>query len=226
MVGKKCAVIGCAKVAVAHGLCDMHRKRKERHGDTDVGRPVDWGRHKHPLNSIWRGFMRYHKQDCPEWWEFQTFVKDVGEKPGVPVRFCKKDGAAPYGPTNWFWQEIDKLDATTEVRKRRLASQKAYRARVVGKNPEYFRDKDLRKNYGVTLEWYNEQYAKQQGVCAICGRPETAVIRGKLLRLAVDHCHYSGKVRGLLCRMCNNGIGHFLHDTSLLQKAVHYLQHG
>ena len=91
-------------------------------------------------------------------------------------------------------------------------------------NPDYFKDKDLKKYYGVTLDWYKEQYAKQGGACAICNKPETSVIRGKVLSLAVDHCHDTGKVRGLLCIPCNQGIGMLKHNRDLLQKAIAYLE--
>ena len=91
-------------------------------------------------------------------------------------------------------------------------------------NPDYFKDKDLKKNYGVTLDWYKEQYDKQDGACAICKQPETSVIRGKVLSLAVDHCHDTGKVRALLCSACNTGIGSLKHDRDLLQKAIAYLE--
>ena len=91
-------------------------------------------------------------------------------------------------------------------------------------NPDYFKNQDLQKNYGVTLDWYKEQHAKQGGVCAICSKLETAVIHGKQVSLAVDHCHDTGKVRALLCTSCNRGIGMLKHDRDLLQKAIAYLE--
>lgn len=56
------------------------------------------------------------------------------------------------------------------------------------------------RTYGVSLEWYNTQDEKQGRVCGICGKPK------KTKRLAVDHNHRTGKVRGLLCMMCNRKI--------------------
>lgn len=90
-------------------------------------------------------------------------------------------------------------------------------------NPEYFKNTYLKKNYGVTLDWYKEQSTKQGDACAICKQPETSVIRGKVISLAVDHCHDTGKVRGLLCAACNTAIGSMKHDRALLQNAIAYL---
>jgi hypothetical protein len=66
--------------------------------------------------------------------------------------------------------------------------------------------------------------AAQNGGCAICSRPETAVINGKVMELAVDHDHKTGKVRALLCSTCNTSLGGFQDSPALLQKAIEYLK--
>ena len=65
------------------------------------------------------------------------------------------------------------------------------------------------KRFGITLEIYNEMLVDQNNVCAICKQPETAYdSRLKLVKkLAVDHCHSTGKIRGLLCISCNTKLG-------------------
>lgn len=80
------------------------------------------------------------------------------------------------------------------------------------------RDRKWKTRYHITPEEYLEMYNKQNGVCAICGQPET---NGKLL--AVDHDHGNGKIRGLLCSKCNKGLAHFNDATLLLRKAMIYL---
>ncbi|MFD1044363.1 endonuclease VII domain-containing protein [Kibdelosporangium lantanae] len=73
--------------------------------------------------------------------------------------------------------------------------------------------------YGITAGQYDELYALQGGVCAICRR---ATGRGK--RLAVDHDHATGEVRGLLCKPCNRDVlGHLRDDVTALQRAITYL---
>ena len=78
-------------------------------------------------------------------------------------------------------------------------------------------DKKLQKLFGITLTDYNELLTKQNHVCALCGK------RPKKKRLSVDHCHKTGKVRGLLCGNCNTAIGLFKDNPIVLEKAIAYL---
>lgn len=77
--------------------------------------------------------------------------------------------------------------------------------------------------YGLNREKYAALFKAQDGVCAICKQPETVVRGSKVKELAVDHDHSTGRVRGLLCTRCNNGIGFFLDDPSRMQAAIAYL---
>lgn len=77
--------------------------------------------------------------------------------------------------------------------------------------------------YGITLDTYNELIKAQNGNCAICNKPEVALHLGKPKALSVDHCHATGKVRGLLCHACNTGIGSFEDNPELLKQAIAYL---
>lgn len=75
--------------------------------------------------------------------------------------------------------------------------------------------------YGVSPDAFKRMLANQGGVCAICGSS------GEGRRLCVDHDHETGKVRGLLCLLCNNGIGLFKDSSAVAQLATNYLiQHG
>jgi hypothetical protein len=66
--------------------------------------------------------------------------------------------------------------------------------------------------------------AKQNGVCVVCRQPETKVINGKVLKLAVDHDHETGKVRGLLCMACNIAIGYLQNDPLRARSVAEYLE--
>jgi len=92
-----------------------------------------------------------------------------------------------------------------------------------GKNSS--RTTKLKRRFGITPEEYGNLYRIQNGLCKICGNPETKIHRstGDIQRLAVDHEHNSGKIRGLLCTSCNLGIGNFKDSTVLLKKAIEYL---
>lgn len=79
------------------------------------------------------------------------------------------------------------------------------------------------RDYGITLEDYKRLLEAQGGVCAICKRPETKQINGKVIPLAVDHDHVTKLVRGLLCARCNTGIGQFEDNVDFLLAAADYL---
>ena len=72
-----------------------------------------------------------------------------------------------------------------------------------------------KNEYGITMSDYNNLFEKQSGCCAICHKFYEA--------LCVDHNHMTGKVRGLLCRKCNVGIGVLNDDIKILTDAVKYL---
>jgi hypothetical protein len=63
------------------------------------------------------------------------------------------------------------------------------------------------RRYGITPEDFDRMKDEQGGVCAACGQPETGRNQHGPLPLAVDHCHATGVVRGLLCMRCNRALG-------------------
>jgi len=83
---------------------------------------------------------------------------------------------------------------------------------------ESTRSKEMERNFGITLKEYENMLEQQNGRCAICDKPPTTI------RLAIDHCHESGAVRGLLCANCNRGLGYFKDEISFLEAAIAYLQ--
>ena len=93
-------------------------------------------------------------------------------------------------------------------------------------NKDRILDEHRFRSYGVTKEGYEQMFEDQDGKCAICKRGESARanLTGKVRALAVDHCHLTGHVRGLLCRTCNLGIGHFDDNLEFLKEAVKYLE--
>ena len=83
----------------------------------------------------------------------------------------------------------------------------------------------LMANFGMTVEQYDDLLIAQGNVCAICTKPETSRSgAGVIKRLAVDHNHSTGKVRGLLCENCNRGLGLFKEDEGIMQSAISYLK--
>lgn len=221
-----CKEKGCVGKVVAKGLCDKHRKRLARHGHTDQTRPKDWGsREKHPLYGSWAWMRRTNLKisELGEWVDFWRFVKDVKERPGEMYVINRIDPKQPFSDTNWKWVLINRWAKNPEdYRKQKNQYAKDYRA----KNPRKAKDQNLRKSYGITLKQYEEMLKDQNNGCAICGNPETATKRGSREErsLAIDHCHSTGKIRGLLCTGCNTAIGALQDSSELLWKAILYLE--
>ena len=84
----------------------------------------------------------------------------------------------------------------------------------------HYKNYQLVRNYNITLEDFNKIKESQDNCCAICGKHESNFKKG----LAVDHCHTTGKIRGLLCGGCNTSLGRFNDDINMLNKAIQYLQ--
>jgi hypothetical protein len=78
----------------------------------------------------------------------------------------------------------------------------------------------LLRVYGITVEQYEEQF-RTQGERCVCGREPS---EGR--RLAVDHCHQSGKVRGLLCQQCNTALGKMDDSPQKMRFFADYLERG
>lgn len=90
-------------------------------------------------------------------------------------------------------------------------------------NPVARRAAHLKHRYGLDAAEYDRMFAAQRGLCAICERAGPASPEHWAGKLAVDHCHETGKVRGLLCNDCNAGIGH-LGTESVALAAARYLR--
>jgi hypothetical protein len=123
----------------------------------------------------------------------------------------------------------------------RATHQEQGRARYAA-NPDAQRNRRLMSQFGITLEQYNAIKAAQGGVCAICGEPETAVLKGngersdRALDLAIDHDHQHDDqhpptrvacpecIRGLLCRDCNVNLGRIGDSVEWLKSALAHLQ--
>lgn len=84
----------------------------------------------------------------------------------------------------------------------------------------------LKYTYNISLEDYNTLFNKQNGKCAVCLKEETSLDnRGNSIKkLAVDHCHSTGKVRGLLCNRCNTALGLLKEDKEIVNNILNYLK--
>ena len=85
------------------------------------------------------------------------------------------------------------------------------------------RNSHYKRTFGISLEEYSKMLEDQNGVCAICSCFPTAKENSPYSNLAVDHCHTSGRIRGLLCSSCNTGIGLLGDTTTNIRAALNYL---
>lgn len=150
------------------------------------------------------------------WSSMEEFYENVGDQPNNYL-LEKLDFEEIIGPGNWQWI-APKFDRRT--RDGRIeAGKKTY---IENYHLKY-RAKDLERKFGISDDRYNRILEEQNGVCAICKRPEKSTRNGVIRCLSVDHNHTTNEVRGLLCSNCNTSIGKMMEDKALLQSAIAYL---
>lgn len=88
------------------------------------------------------------------------------------------------------------------------------------KNPDRYKDGQLKAKYGISIDDYNELLIKQNYSCAICDKNQSEFKQ----KFAVDHCHKTLKVRGLLCGACNKAIGYLRDNPQLAESVAQYLR--
>lgn len=126
--------------------------------------------------------------------------------------------------TNKLSSACKKCNNTSKANRRKLKKldlptrNKIYGDLKVG-SVDYAKAVALRRRYGLTLEEYNTIFTNQDGKCAICKIHQIELED----KLCVDHNHETDKIRGLLCRECNFGLGKFKDDKELLLEAINYL---
>ena len=112
------------------------------------------------------------------------------------------------------------MPTLTEKQKQdRRDAQRRWRERNPENAKKRNRDSEYRRKYGISLEQYDEMLKAQQGVCGICA---TSCDTG--MNLAVDHCHDTNKVRGLLCKNCNTALGLLKENVENMNKAINYIK--
>lgn len=212
-----CSVIGCGRPIETRTFCQKHYMRLWQFGRLE--KIVHGDKRSHPLYMLWWD-RKSNGALCPEWLDFSIFAADVGQKPG-PNFFLLKKRPGLFGPDNFHWVEHMKR-RPGETKKEWWA--RKWQARMAA-NPGIERKRTLFRKYGVTAEQYDSMFAEQGGACAICEEPETSadIKTGSLKKLAVDHCHSTGKIRGLLCVRCNTTLGKIEESPQLLRAMFNYL---
>lgn len=215
-----CSIEGCWNKVRSKGWCNKHYLKYYK--KVDDYRPISIGENlrNHPFYLLWWD-RKQAKVLCEEWLDFKRFIEDISPKPEGNY-FLVRLRDAPYGPNNFKWQEHLKRKEN-ETKKEWWA--RKWKARQIA-NPSMERERNFKRKYGITIEEYNKLLEKQNYVCEICKNKETSVDgkNGSKRKLAVDHCHNSNKIRGLLCWRCNSMIGRLNEDVTLLKKMIVYLE--
>lgn len=181
---------------------------------------------------------------CNQEQPFDYFVNDKNRQDGKfpycktctstnPDRFIEKyadklegvkkcpDCGKKYPYSEFYNNKNDSRGMSSQCKKCMMKRRKVWEV----ENPDMHFDKrrgyGLRKNYGITINDYNDMFEKQNGLCAVCGSDSNGTTRSK--HLFVDHDHTTGKIRGLLCNKCNQALGLLNDNTSVLERAINYL---
>lgn len=119
-----------------------------------------------------------------------------------------------------YYNTIEKRkEGMKEYRKNNLEKVRTKQKEWYKNNPDRVKEQKLRKEYNISLDQYNEMFEKQEGRCMICGKHQDDLKQ----KLAVDHCHKTKKIRGLLCNACNRGLGYLKDDPKIVENALKYL---
>ena len=155
-----------------------------------------------------------------------------------PMVSFARSGAAKDGYHTWckackaarsrHWWSLNKERENAKDRtqyaasgERRRSQARAWHCKNLDRSLQNKRDWKLRL-YGLTSDDYASMLAGQGHCCAVCRRPTNN--HKKQRGFAVDHCHETRLVRGLLCHHCNVGIGHFFDEPELIRAAAAYLE--
>ena len=195
----------CDRPSESHDLCKEHDNQRRK------GQPL------HVIGGSWRAQVGAQR------WDRMTDEAKA-------AHMAKMRAGIPAERTELHIQRIS------------AANQKAWRAKLIGTERKCrtcgtgFELNDLKRwycskpcqrmyaqirRYGLTVEEFREMLARQANLCAICGGPWRGW-NGQ--NPHIDHCHTTGRVRGLLCASCNSAIGRFGDDPALLRRAADYLE--
>lgn len=136
------------------------------------------------------------------------------------IKYAPEEREERYKEVARNWREANKdrlRNYMTDWRASHREHMRATAQRWRDANPRKWRPRILKQKYGWTLEDYRDALVGQAGRCLICGLvPATDLV--------IDHDHGTGKVRGLLCDMCNRMLGHAHDDPQVFRRAIAYLE--
>lgn len=205
---KICSVPECERPEVTNGMCNAHYLRVRKHGDARAHIPVkSQGSGAVNLCSTGCGRVVLARGLCATHYQRWRTDGDAGETalrrvPGSRERTekaCTKCGEIK--PVTEFYAEKRTRDGRQSTCKKCYGAQQSAYA--------------VNRKYGLSPKKHAAMREAQGGKCPICQRK---------VKLVVDHCHRSGKVRALLCDRCNRMLGTADDDQQLLESAIAFLK--
>lgn len=153
--------------------------------------------------------------------QLSEYNKEKSRKDGLTTH-CKS--CLKIKDQKWYKTNIDSIK-----NKKQMPIMKSYHKTQSTKwrktNPDKIRNTMLQHRYKITSDQYENMLISQNYVCFICKNPETgrSSSGNNIKYLAVDHCHKTGKVRGLLCSECNRALAGFKDNPKFCHAAGDYL---
>lgn len=169
----------------------------------------------------WRKSGRKTCFECKEEKALNAFYSDKEGRPGSRCRKCLVQGrVVPRG--SW---RLGEKKCTVCLETKSLSEYSLNPKRDNAPTPRCRRCNVMARwhsRYGVSQIEYMAMLKRQEGRCAICRSDNPARSRAK--NFSVDHCHKTGRIRGLLCYRCNPALGFFKDNEKIIQGALDYLR--
>lgn len=189
-----CSVDGCGRGGpIRHGLCSMHSSRMRKYGETGPSGYLGHARRE----AIKKGLTHYFTGIA--------CVRGHFAKRHTKNRMCV--ACASENRSQWYKDHTQEIKITNKSwyfanreRLLRKAKEKYYKTNHLPETKLKLREAHLKRSYGISLDQYEQMKLSQNHGCKICERK---------IKLHVDHCHVTGRVRGLLCIACNTMIGRY-----------------
>lgn len=149
--------------------------------------------------------VEYNKEYCQEY--YKTHRKEVIER----TRNYRRNNPKKVKKVRRSWYLLNKNFVKKQHQARKSRDPKKFKL--------IHRASRLKQKYGLTLDQFNKMLQNQKRCCALCLTPFT-----KKYKPVIDHCHKTGKVRGLLHTKCNWLLGFACDSCEVLKQAIKYLQ--
>jgi hypothetical protein len=156
---------------------------------------------------------------CKTWKPIEWYAKSKAGHIGLSAvcKDCENEKArVRYAEKDILSRRKGKKSVYDKERRERLRAE----GKLKRQRPEAEREQRMKREYGITTKDYEAMVEAQNNECAICFASGEQERNSKLV---IDHCHASGKVRGLLCNKCNLLLGHANDSIGQLEQAILYL---